>query len=168
MRILTECFVVAALSAAVGLSSQELRSRYGEPDMERFIARPGIGLTVEYGSDRLVCEASIEAPQALIHRPEEPVPFMSPDAVTEILDEVAPSDVRGKEIGKSIIMRGCNEFQILEYENVSITRSTHNCLPLKPKRELRATIAFKREACPSVGHIFTLDSHPPKVQTRTY
>jgi hypothetical protein len=147
MQILTECFIVVALSGAVGISSHELRGRYGNPDMERFIARPGISLTVEYGSDRLVCQALIEAPQALIHRPEEPVPFMSPDAVTEILNEVAPSSVRGKETGKAITMTGCNEFRILEYENASITRATHNCLPLKPKREMRATVVFKREAC---------------------
>jgi hypothetical protein len=147
MRIRTGCLLIAGVSAAVGLSSQELRNRCGQPDLERFIARPGIGLTVEYGSDRLVCQAWIEVPQALIHRPEEPVPFMSSDAVTEILDDVAPSNARGKEISKAITMGGCNEFQIHEYENVSITRSTHNCLPLKPEREMRATIAFKREAC---------------------
>jgi hypothetical protein len=44
----------------------ELASRYGEPDVERFTARPGIAVTVEYGSDRLVCQALIEPPNSII------------------------------------------------------------------------------------------------------
>jgi hypothetical protein len=73
---------------------------------------------------------------------------MSSEAVAEILEEVVPSRMRGEETGKIVTASGCNEFQIVEYENVSIMRSTHNCLPLKPEREIRATIAFKREICP--------------------
>ena len=72
---------------------------------------------------------------------------MSPEAVTEILEEAAPANMRGKETGKAITMAGCNEFHIVEYENTTITRSTHNCLPLKPEREMRATVAFKRDIC---------------------
>jgi hypothetical protein len=56
MRILAVCLLVALGTVAVTQSSQELRNRYGEPDLERFIARPGIGLTVQYGSDHLACE----------------------------------------------------------------------------------------------------------------
>lgn len=125
--------------------SQELRNRYGEPDVERFAVQPGISLAVEYGSDHLVCQALIEPPQTLIHG-EEAVPLMSSEAVTEILEDIAPTDERGKVV-QTITTNGCNEFQILEYENVSITRSTHNCLPLKPEREMRATAVFKRETC---------------------
>lgn len=125
--------------------SQELRNRYGEPDVERFAVQPGISLAVEYGSDHLVCQALIEPPQTLIHG-EEAVPLMSSEAVTEILEDIAPTGERGKVV-QTITTNGCNEFQILEYENVSITRSTHNCLPLKPEREMRATAVFKRETC---------------------
>jgi hypothetical protein len=53
MRILAVCLLVALGTVVVTQSSQELRNRYGEPDLERFIARPGIGLTVQYGSDHL-------------------------------------------------------------------------------------------------------------------
>lgn len=126
-------------------SSQELRNRYGEPDVERFAVQRGISLAVEYGSDHLVCQALIEPPQTLIHG-EEAVPLMSSEAVTEILEDIAPTDERGKVV-QTITTNGCNEFQILEYENVSITRSTHNCLPLKPEREMRATAVFKRDTC---------------------
>lgn len=72
---------------------------------------------------------------------------MSPEVVTEILEEVAPANTRGKETGKMIQNAGCNEFQTVEYGNTTITRSTHNCLPLKLEREMRATVAFKRDIC---------------------
>jgi hypothetical protein len=147
MRILAVCLLVALGTVAVTQSSQELRNRYGEPDLERFIARPGIGFTVQYGSDHLACEVLVEPPQPLAYTKED-VPLMSSEAVTEILEEVVPSRMRGKETGKIVTASGCNEFQIVEYENMSIMRSTHNCLPLKPEREIRATIAFKREICP--------------------
>jgi hypothetical protein len=146
MRILAGSLLVVAGSVLLTPSSQELHSRYGEPDRERFAARPGISLTVDYGFDHLACNALIEPPQPLIYK-ENDVLLMSPEAVTEILEEVAPTNMRGKETGKAITMAGCNEFQIVEYENITIARSTHNCLPLKPEREMRATVAFKRDIC---------------------
>ena len=141
MRFLFGCLVVGIAGLVFVQRSQELRNRYGEPDVERFAVQPGISLAVEYGSDHLVCQALIEPPQTLIHG-EEAVPLMSSEAVTEILEDIAPTDERGKVV-QTITTNGCNEFQILEYENVSITRSTHNCLPLKPEREMRATAVFK-------------------------
>jgi hypothetical protein len=55
MRIIAGCSLVAVGSVVLTQSSPELRSRYGQPDLERFIARPGIGLTVQYGSDHHDC-----------------------------------------------------------------------------------------------------------------
>ena len=147
MRILAGCLLIVAGSVLLTPSSSELHSRYGVPDLERFIARPGIGLTIQYGSDHLACQVLIAPPQPLIYT-ESDVPLMSSEAVTEILEEVAPANLRGNETDRIITMSGCNEFQIVEYENVSITRSTHNCLPLKAQREMRATLGFKRDVCP--------------------
>lgn len=127
MSIVARCLVLAAANTVIALSSQELHNRYGEPNLERFMARPGISLTVEYGSDHLACQVLIEPPQPLIHT-EEPIPLMSSDAVTEILEEIVPSNIRGKETGTSVSAMGCNESQIVEYEKVSIMRSTHNGL----------------------------------------
>jgi hypothetical protein len=146
MRFLIACFVVAAASAASPQSSDEFHNRWGEPTLERFQARPGISVTVEYGSDHLACQIAIEPPQPLFHQ-EEQAQFMSSGAVTEILEEIVPAQVRGKETGRSIAAIGCNEFEIVEYGNVAIMRSTLNCLPLKPERETRATISFKRDIC---------------------
>ena len=146
MRFLIACFAVAAVSAALPQSSNEFHNRYGDPALERFQARPGISVTVEYGSDHLACRILIEPPRSLFNG-EQHLPLMSSDAVTDVLEEIVPAQVRGEETGRSITAVGCNEFEIVEYENVSIMRSTHNCLPLKPEREMRATISFKRGIC---------------------
>jgi hypothetical protein len=55
-------FLVVAASLAMSPTPQELRNRYGDPDVERFRARPGVGLTVEYGSDGVACQMLIEPP----------------------------------------------------------------------------------------------------------
>jgi hypothetical protein len=69
---------------------------------------------------------------------------MSSDAVTEVLEEIAPAGVRGEETGRTITMSGCNKFEIAEYQNLSIARSTHSC----PNRDdTEATVTFKRDAC---------------------
>jgi hypothetical protein len=135
-----------AVCFSVGQTSQEFRSKYGEPDIERFAARRGIALTVEFGLDRLACQALLEPPQPLLHR-QEKASFMSSDAVTEVLEEIAPASMRGNETGRSMTMSGCNKIEIAEYANVSIMRSTHNCVPSSPDRDMQATVTFKRDAC---------------------
>jgi hypothetical protein len=86
--------------------SAELRSRYGPPDAERFLARPGIRLDVEYGSDGLACQMQIE-PGAT------PLLFKTAE---EILDEAVPSSTRGKLIREINTQAGWGVIRTLEYE----------------------------------------------------
>ena len=147
MHILARSFLVAAASFVLAPSSQDLHNRYGEPDMERFIVRPGIGLTVEYGSDHLAGQVLIEPPQSLIHQEEQP-PLMSSGGVSDVLEEIAPATMRGNEILSGFHVSGCNEYRITDYENVSIMRSKHTCDPSSPDQDVRTTIIFKRDICP--------------------
>jgi hypothetical protein len=147
MRILVGCLLVATASAVLTQSSSEFHSRYGEPDVERFTARPGISLAVEYGSDHLACQALIELAQPLIHQ-EERAHFMSSERVSEVLEEVAPIAMRGKEISTMIDVSGCNEVHMTDFENVFIVRSTHTCDPSSQDRDVRTAITFKRDTCP--------------------
>jgi hypothetical protein len=93
-----------------------------------FTARPGISLTVEYGSDHVACRALIEPHRSLV-RQEEQAPLMSSEGVSEVLEEVAPIATRGKEIGQSTLQSGCNVTRMTDYENVFVMRSTHTCDP---------------------------------------
>ena len=153
MRILIGSFIVTA-SVLLPQSSQEFHSRYGEPDRERFAARPGITLTVEYGSDHVACYALIDPPRPLLYS-EEHVPLMPSEGVTEVLEEVAPMAMRGKEINTVFGASGCNEFRLADYEKVSIMRSTHTCDPSSHDQDVRTTITFKREICPKPKTPFT-------------
>src|SRR5438128_11187925 len=137
MRVPIGCFVLMAVCFSAAQTSQE--SKYGEPDIERFTARPRIGLTVEFGPDGLACHELLEPLQPLLHR-EEQASFMSSDAVTEVLEEIAPAGIH-------ITMSGCNKVEIVEYENLSIMRSTHNCVPSSPNRDMRTTVTLKGDAC---------------------
>jgi hypothetical protein len=146
MRISFGCSLLLAAYFANPQSSSELRSRHGEPDIERFIVRPGISLTVEYGSDRLACEMLIEPPLPLFHGDEQTL-YMSSDEVTSVLDDLVPLGMRGLQINHSISEMGRNRHELIEYQNVSIGRTTDEGVPLKLEREMRANVIFKRDVC---------------------
>jgi hypothetical protein len=148
MRKLVGLLLVIVAGVATAQTPQDFRNRYGEPQGEVFSARPGIGLSVEYGSDHVACQIVLKPTKHTIGRQDE-AQFMSSATVTEILDEVVPATARGKKLNEGYVNRGCNEIDFTEYENVSISRSTHNCLPLKPEREMSATVTFKRDVCRS-------------------
>jgi hypothetical protein len=114
--------------------------------MERFVVRPGIGLTVEYGSDGLACEMSIDPPLPIIHTDEQTL-FMSAEGVTRVLDDVVPTGIRGLKIGNAVSQMGRNRQELIQYENLSISRSTDEGFPLRDEREIRAMVIFKRDVC---------------------
>ena len=145
MRILIGSLIFAT-SVLLSQSSQDFHNRYGEPDRERFAARPGITLTVEYGSDHLACYALIDPPQPLLYS-QEHVPLMSSEGVSEVLEEVAPVAMRGTEIHTFLTQSGCNQSRLTDYENVSIMRSTHTCDTSSHDQDIRTAITFKREVC---------------------
>jgi hypothetical protein len=146
MRALIGCLVVVVASAATAPSPQELRKTYGSPDLEHFMARPTIGLSVEYGSDHEACRVLIEPPRQLFH-PDESLPLMSSDTVTEILEEIAPVKMRGMSITSSIDFAGCVETRRTQYQRLEINRVSNGCPSPKSEHEVRATIEYRRDIC---------------------
>jgi hypothetical protein len=116
--------------------------------VERFTARPGISVTVQYGSDHLVCQARIEPSQPLIHD-EMQMLLMSSEGVSEVLEEVAPVAMRGKQINEGNFQSGCNVGRFTDYENVWIMRATHECDRSSHDLDASVSINFKRDICPS-------------------
>jgi hypothetical protein len=147
MRILLAFFLIGTASLSLAQRSQELRSHYGEPDIERFTAAPDIGLTVEYGSDGLACQIVIERKQSLLHD-KQAEKYMKPEAASKLIEEIVPPAIRGHEVNTFLESMGCAQGRHQEYENVWITHYSDVCVPLKPERESRATVVFKRQACP--------------------
>src|SRR6202167_6198403 len=97
LRIVTACLIVATASFGLAPSSPEMHSRYGLSDLERFTVRPGITATVQYGADHLACQIQIEPYQPLIHPAAPTGTLMSSIEVSEILGELAPPALGGKE-----------------------------------------------------------------------
>lgn len=149
MRIVARCLVLAAAGAALAPSSQELHSRYGEPDLERFTVRPGISLTVQYGSDHLACQIKIEPTQPLIHQ-DEPTRFISSESVSEVLEEVVSVAMRGNVISRGSFQSSCAVGYVTDYENVTIMRGMSECKFSSPDHDSGTQIIFKRDICPKI------------------
>jgi len=147
MRILATCLLVVSFGLPLAQTSQTLRDRYGEPDIERFTAAHDIGLTVQFGSDGVACQIVIERKQPLLHS-EQVLNYMEPEAVSEIIDELMAPASRGRSINSIVESMGCAKGRIEEYENVWIARHSDVCVPLMRERESTATVVFKRQSCP--------------------
>jgi hypothetical protein len=147
VRFLLGCLTFLVL-AATPQDSFDLRTRYGEPDVERFNIRPDITMGVGYGADRRACLLDIEPRKDFLQDmvAEE---TLSMDTVTSVLDEVVPPYTRGKETlppFSAMASTSCNSgFTWADYENVEITLSYTSCV--KPIGVHRATVNFKRTAC---------------------
>jgi hypothetical protein len=147
VKILVAFVLVATTGLSLSQSSRDLHSRFGEPDVERYTATNDIGLTVEYGSDGLACEILFERKQPLLHG-DQKHQYMPPEVVSALINEILPVESRGRHINTLSESMGCAEGHVDEYENVWIGRYSDMCVPLKPERESRATISFKRPVCP--------------------
>ena len=67
--------------------------------------------------------------------------------VSDVIAVVAPVATRGKQLNEITSTDGCNIARITDYENVTIARATHECLPVKPDQDARTSINFKRDVC---------------------
>jgi hypothetical protein len=142
--------------AAAQTTAANLHNRYAEPNREEMEARPGVSIIVQYGLDRQACEIRIQSNSRSLFF-EEPEAPMRPEVVTEIIDEIVPLDERGKPGMPMIVFAGCNTLSIQEYEFVTITRSSHECLPLQAARENPAQLIFKKPECSEMQKAL---SHP--------
>lgn len=139
-------------------SSPNFRSRFGEPDAERYAVGNDIGLTVEYGSDGLVFQIVIERKQPLLHK-DRPLEYMRPEVVSALIDEVVPRKSRGLSLGTALESIGCAEERVDTYENIWISRASDMCMPLKPERERRQPWHSGVASVPSV--------HMPNIARKT-
>lgn len=153
-------FLLLCVSCCFSQTSQQLRSRYGQPDVERFIVRPDITAEIEYGSDGAACQVVIEEQHHLLRR-EQTTKNLLPETVTAILEEIVPESARGRRLNTLYESMGCVRGEDVEYENVMISRLTDGCAPLKPEREMSAAVTMKRKGCPPLLIHFTSNSSPP-------
>jgi hypothetical protein len=162
MRILAGCLLVATAGVVIAPSSKELHRRYGAPDsqirgeknapaIETFTARPGINLSVRYGSDHRACKISITPAQSPDHQelsPKQESSSMSSKDVSEILEDVAPVSLRGTKLSAGGFQSSCANRYVTEYENVTVMRGFNGCDLSNPNHDIGTTIIYKRDICP--------------------
>jgi hypothetical protein len=144
---MTKCVIsfwvvlLAATSAFAQVDASSLRSKYGPPlDRETFIVRPGIEMVVDYGSGKQVCQIKLPSATRIVGT-------VSPGGITgpqieEVLDEVVPPSVRGKEIKRALNYNGAPMFSATDYEHVSIGELLVN------GTGKGIIVTFKDPACP--------------------
>jgi hypothetical protein len=139
-------FLALSPVATSAQSASELKARYGDPDVERFLVRPGITLMARYAGDRTACEMVIEPIRSIIPRNDSDM-YIRPELMTEIIDEVLPEASRGKLLLGVVTKSGCNDLETEDYENVTIHRFRHRCNLPNPEIAGEATITRKNTSC---------------------
>ena len=132
--------LLAATSVFGQIDASSLRSKYGPPlDRETFMVRPGIEMVVDYGSGRQVCQIQLPSGEHMVGS----VPgVVTKQQVDEVLAEVVPFSVRGKEINHGIIATGAPMFYFTYYEHVNIGEVKVN------GTGTGITVTFKDPVCP--------------------
>lgn len=125
--VLPLLFLVFA-NVAAAETSRDFTARYGYPDAERFVVRPGIVMTAKYAEDRTACEMLIE-PEHSIRQPADIEQSMATDTVSKIIDELIPVGERGILLNRLYESMGAAEYQVAEYQNVTISRYFVRYLP---------------------------------------
>jgi hypothetical protein len=87
---------------------------------------------------------------------------MSSEAVSQVLDEIAPVALRGNVISRSSFQSSCAVGYITEYENVSIMRGMSECKSTSPDHDSRTQIIFKRDICPKSRNPFGVVQPNPR------
>ncbi len=143
----TSCTVGAETVRRLTPSAEQLRKRFGIADSgsdlpDIFVLGRNLKLSVKYGSDRLACSIAVETVDIAN-------PYLPKEEVSKLLDEFAPPAMRGKVSAGGEFCSSCLGVGMAAYENVFIGRWPNYCAPEHPNTEKRATLQFKRDACPN-------------------
>jgi hypothetical protein len=136
-----------AMGAGGSKSEVEYRARYGKSDMERFMVRPEIGLTVEYSSDGTACQLTSAVAEPLVSNTGPRVLNMTETVATEIENELAPPASRGAKLPRSGGFQSGVAYTVgEEYASVNISRAAFVCNQPE-KCIVSSTIQLKKKQC---------------------
>ena len=148
MRSVTGIAVCLALvlSAFGQIDATTLRAKYGEPiknsvplNSETFKVRNNITMVVNYGPSGQACRIELLPGQSVVgHAPPD---GMTKQQVDEVLQEVVPPPMRGKEIRGVVTETGAVSVSQIEYEHMTISEVRQNETPTS------VTVAFKEQGC---------------------
>ena len=142
LPLVTAFVLVAASSAFAQMDASTLRAKYGAPlDRETFTVRPGIEMIVDYGPNKHVC--LIRLPSGEDYGGTIPDDAITKQRIDQVLDEVVPFSMRGKEVYRMLTATGGPTVTIVIYEHVTIRE-------MKVGSEGKGiTVTFRDLECPS-------------------
>jgi hypothetical protein len=97
-------------------------------------------MVVDYGPNKQVCR--IQLPSGMQIVGEIPPGAITKQQIDEILDEVVPPSMRGKELGRMMTATGAIMAFSTDYEHVGITEIKNAAIGSG------ITVTFKNPACP--------------------
>jgi hypothetical protein len=126
---------LALASALFGqIDSYQLRAKYGPPlERETFTISPGFQIIVDYGPDQQACRLELPLDR----------PGGSRKQVDDILLELVPMSMRGKEIRSMFQSFGVQSIKSTEYEHVIISEPQD---PEAPGPRTGVSVVFKSSA----------------------
>ncbi len=131
---------VVCCTAFGQMDTSTLRAKYGEPiARETFQVRPNIEAVVNYGAGHQVCKIDLP-PGSYVNPPHG----ASNHDVDQVIDELIPLSVRGKEISTGALSLSRASVRLIGYEHVDISEPQD---PDHPGQRTAVTITFKRADC---------------------
>jgi hypothetical protein len=119
---LVACFFGLPLLLWGQIDASTLRAKYGLPlARETFQVRPDIEAIVDYGPGHQVCRIELRPGNSMNIVREASPRFVTLRQVDEVIDELVPPSVRGKEKGRSIesMRRAAVSVVVYEYVNIA-------------------------------------------------
>src|SRR5258708_1334960 len=103
---MTKCAIRLAMFVGFSVSPFAQLAPYNGPPLAGgvFIVRPGIEMVVDWGPSKQVCR--IHLPSGRQYGGTAPEGAVTKRQIDEVLQEVAPSSMRGKETGKMVTSMG--------------------------------------------------------------
>jgi hypothetical protein len=134
--LLSSAFCLGFASALFGqIDSYELRAKYGQPlARETFTISPGFQMVVDYGPDQQVCRLELPANGHSATQQQ----------VDDILLQLVPMSVRGKELGSGFNFVGRASIKFTDYEHVSLGEPQG---PDRPGGRTGVSVTFKLDEC---------------------
>jgi hypothetical protein len=142
MRFLTTMlFLIAAPSAFAQLDSFTLHSKYGPPLERESRCGPESKWSWTMGQAKQVCR--IQLPSGTRYGGTIPDGAVTKKHMEEVLDEVVPISLRGKEVNKMEQIMGLLSVSMTIYEHVTIAESKNGSIGTG------ITVIFKDASCPN-------------------
>jgi hypothetical protein len=146
----TFVLLLAIVALDIPPTSQDLHTKYGHSDVERFRVRPDLDMTVQYGSDGCLCQVVLAAPAAITET-WSIATYVRSDEMLAVTDEMAPPQSRGDLINSGSFQASCGLGSMFDYQNVLIERGWTACPTTPGQTDSSTRIMFKRKGCP-VAH----------------